>query len=1622
MATNFSNLKAWLTFNRSPTDDAVLNSWTTYGNPTIGTANAFNGNALQLDGQSYIKLSGVELGGKDFYIDGWIYVDAASPNNARIITIVNPNDDNYLVSLRKSSSNSSRLEFWGNNSADSSAALGYVITSNTNSVGSRVHFKLIYRYSNRDVYLCINDKIVANRTTNVPQYSRQNFDIYIGANSEGLQGLIGSIDELRIYDGYYLSAGNNTPPTLDDYSNIIFSADLRRNANNLPVTINFDTARSTFSVWRYENFGTADLLSIAGTTVTNLDKSQAVYQTAFYQPTCAKCFDIPATKEIWIKCDINIVDNVSSSRIRIYSDDDNGINGWSTSSKGINSNYIYWHNDTSIDGGYRCSRNDLGYPKQTFLLHMKSGTSDGLLEFYFWSKSNPTYRSFTGNVNNGDDFNNVYIQMDGSNIYVSDLIISNVEVDINDNVDFSVDFNADAVRDTRILWRYENYGTADLLTSGGTTVTNLPAVQSFTHSAFSPPFQSSYGFSVDNCATINITPTDEIWIKFDVTRASDGVFWFGSNLIYTFTSSGGYIYHGGQLRFDTTARWLFYESNSAVIDVQSDPLLDYSGRSDRLIRILVHMKSDATNGIIELFNSDGANASYTGNVNNGILFDDVSFALSSSNYNTSYISNVIISNSPVDLSENTVQSFCQFNGDLKRLITKTVTINFDTFRRIFTGFLVTVNFDLQRKLANFVEITFDIVRELKEIWRYENYGTGNLLEIAGIETKEVPNEFSRTGYAFVVPLASTVANNSLFDIPLTDEIWIKFDWSRGLEYAIRGGFHIKFGTAEKYLTIHLDSESWLEWDVYPDDGSTSLQRQFDLRNLNYVDTLYSKLHRLLLHVTENQCQLWIDDFYFPINNGAPVQNISLFKGNSYEYHQPLISNVIISNSPVFIWEDVANVAFPRQITLNIGAYRDIANPTVGIWRYENYGTDELLQFRTSTITNLPSTQSKTGSAFIQYSEDNCFKFAPTTEVWLQFDVFVSEPLFWIDAGIVYLDVLNFSGEKELQGCHAKFMSGSTALKSAEYDYRQNRPTIYDRTLLTSDCILTVGKLSTCLLHLKIGSLENGDVNQGLIEFWIDGVKGGSATGNINGGKAIDALSLYTVDTSKADCVLYSNIIISNVNPNLQLLQADLSRVLSQTINLNIDAVRTLPHKFFSAPIEHFGDVPDVHNTSAGLQQFEIRISEQQLTDVVTYTTINPVNILEQVNGQFLDYKFSMRIESLQQRGVLYTCNCCSDIDEILFTQIDYNVPENEKWHWADGSPEVYGSPDSAFKKPEDTPPAVEADVHVAHIAEVLNKKYVMRFDNFVSTVDGDSGGVTYNDLIRSIFGWTSRIPHKLINCYLRDDTLFVIQRGHEQNVIDLSDSTFEIVTRDKSLIRTFWGNKIWSKTEIQSKFLGWRTIYEKENNKTKTSQDGKAVYSYDNGGLITQTSIYNDDGSTTYIDYQYTDLNNGRKVLASESHSTYKDGERIDYQVIQHTYLNQGQSHIMATSAGGDYLGGDVGQSIGDDRVTPWGKYTSLVRESVYKDQERTIYGLTNFDSSFPVDGDKKLKEITSDIIWLNRKTQEIVTLNLYDFPHVVDFNDRLIINGNEYYLKSNIAIQTPYIVNKQTLQLVRWY
>ena len=86
-------------------------------------------------------------------------------------------------------------------------------------------------------------------------------------------------------------------------------------------------------------------------------------------------------------------------------------------------------------------------------------------------------------------------------------------------------------------------------------------------------------------------------------------------------------------------------------------------------------------------------------------------------------------------------------------------------------------------------------------------------------------------------------------------------------------------------------------------------------------------------------------------------------------------------------------------------------------------------------------------------------------------------------------------------------------------------------------------------------------------------------------------------------------------------------------------------------------------------------------------------------------------------------------------------------------------------------------------------------------------------------------------------------------------------------------------------------------------------------------------------------------------------------------------------------------------------------------------------DTSFPVREFDLLYELTDDLLWLNRKTEETVTVDLIsriidgvpEINHIVDFTERILFNGAEYFLVSNKISFTPRKLI-QKLTLIRWY
>jgi len=480
----------------------------------------------------------------------------------------------------------------------------------------------------------VNAKIFANQTILMAYNSNSNsylqMDLYearfwsiartaeeifadIDGTEQGLEAwYIPSEDGLRDY------SGNNRHATL--YGSPAYTEATSIHAN---ILVGVETRIRNTNDWKYF-FNTAENLIVEGTTLTNLPPEQSITGSAFYQTQRAKCFDIPATNEIWLKFDIYFD---GSNRWRAYNGGSNGDSGIASQTDGRLSYFINGGNSFSRDFSGICKVNQL----QTVLLHMVSGSSDGVVEA--WVDGTFIY-SYTGDVNHGQDFADIYLQSDGAGTFFSSVIISNGQIFSEEGAQKVFVAVESAIRNRLTSWRYTNPGTADYFDFEGATTVKVPYTQSVTGTAF-------YG---GGRLDMFNTPAGvkEVWIKFDLYVREYNA---ASVLRYDYFVYGGHT--SAKLNqfcgFQST-RQGFYDYIDSFTVFGGGQLTPTTAA---LHKYLLHMKSGATDGLFE-FTVDKETYSYTGNVNGGEDFTCL-YLYSQSDY--ALFSNIVVSDSPVDINE-----------------------------------------------------------------------------------------------------------------------------------------------------------------------------------------------------------------------------------------------------------------------------------------------------------------------------------------------------------------------------------------------------------------------------------------------------------------------------------------------------------------------------------------------------------------------------------------------------------------------------------------------------------------------------------------------------------------------------------------------------------------------------------------------------------------------------------------------------------------------------------------------------------------------------------------------------------------------------------------------------------
>ena len=499
-------------------------------------------------------------------------------------------------------------------------------------------------------------------------------------------------------------------------------------------------------------------------------------------------------------------------------------------------------------------------------------------------------------------------------------------------------------------------------------------------------------------------------------------------------------------------------------------------------------------------------------------------------------------------------------------------------------------------------------------------------------------------------------------------------------------------------------------------------------------------------------------------------------------------------------------------------------------------------------------------------------------------------------------------------------------------------------------------------------------------------------------------------------------------------KAALRRTVVARVRVRFDTLLRIPHvlEYVKQPrsrrskraVSHIADNFRAH----GIRSFAVTLGEMTLSDTFQMETVQSLAIGDAVRGQLLDYRFSFLVEETLQRDLLQTVKGAYSKDATLYSAIRIFVKE------------------------------AQASGYAQSIAAALGLQLHWACDDFTPSQNFEDSGMTYQDFISTLFGWTAKLPQRQVNVFIREDTLHIVQRGREAAVLDITDWPHSRPTVERRLVRSLWhsghasetaGNAYNEEDTEPIPFTGtisWEEMSRTYHNgflTSETNEKGMTRYTY-HGEYLTSKQTHNKDGSTSRTEYTYAEterdvylvkewerttepINDGKKH--TEYDWTDWNNERGTERITYHAPLGYGW-YATTVYVDGNLEGSTLSQGKPGGKASRFTvEQSNLSLGSSYSRDEEDAPFTSLIDTEFPVKGEAYLKELTQAILWLNRKTQEIVTLEVYaniqdgvpDVGHIVDFTERIKFEGNEYFLVSNTVELTPRSL-KQTIKMTRWY
>ena len=212
----------------------------------------------------------------------------------------------------------------------------------------------------------------------------------------------------------------------------------------------------------------------------------------------------------------------------------------------------------------------------------------------------------------------------------------------------------------------------------------------------------------------------------------------------------------------------------------------------------------------------------------------------------------------------------------------------------------------------------------------------------------------------------------------------------------------------------------------------------------------------------------------------------------------------------------------------------------------------------------------------------------------------------------------------------------------------------------------------------------------------------------------------------------------------QTIDADTYRAVQATQTIDADTMRRILYV--------------ITGQSETRISLAINIGEMTLSDSYQMQTVDDIAIKTAVWGDFLDMNYRFIIDNRRWTGIQYDLQGTYDKDRQLYTPFVYVAAS-----------------------------ATTAMGHLQQLAAGMGLSVSADFEDFTPSQNMSEANASYKGLLANLFGWTNRVPRRMVNVFIRGDKLHVLQRGREPNAIDITNVEHTKPVFTETLIRSVWG-------------------------------------------------------------------------------------------------------------------------------------------------------------------------------------------------------------------------------------------